>query len=444
MSAHLDAPLLRRGEEDYEQARRAAVWNALTPDRHPESIVLARNEEDVVAAVRHARENGLRIGVRAGGHSWSGSHVRDGGMLLDVSRLREVTVDDESMTATAQPGVFGADLDVALAERDLFFPVGHCPGVAVGGYLLQGGYGWNSRALGPACASVEAIDVVTADGELVRADATSHRDLFWAARGAGPGFFGAVTRFHLRLYERPAVLMNSTAIYPGETLEEVVAWAREIGPDVSRATEMMVILHRDWMGFEGPTLAVVGPTYADGEDEAREALAVLETCPVRDRALASAPPERARTADLVAAVGTAYPSGRRYAVDNVWTHAPGAELAPGVRRIADTMPPDPSHMLWLNWGPCPPREDMAYSLEDDVYIAVYAIWEDAARDGEMTAWATDRMREMEPLAIGIQLADENLGRRPAPFMAAANLERLDRVRAAYDPEGRFHPWLGRP
>ncbi len=444
MSRTLADGLLRRGEPGYEEARRAAVWNARMPDRHPDCIALARCEEDVVAAVRHAREAGMRIGVRSGGHSWSGSHVRDGGMLLDVSRLTEVTIDADAMTATAQPGCLGADLERLLEGEDRFFPVGHCPGVAVGGYLLQGGYGWNSRALGPACTSVAAIDVVTADGELVRADAARHADLLWAARGSGPGFFGAVTRFHLRLHPRPPVLMNSTTIYPGDVLDEVIVWAREVGPRVSRATEMMVVLHRDWMGLPGPTLAVVGPTYADSEAEAREALALLESCPARDRALVAAPPEHARTADLVTAVGTSYPTGSRYAVDNVWTHATGAELLPGVRRIAETLPPDPSHMLWLNWGPSPERPDMAYSLEDDVYLAVYGIWTDPARDAEMADWATARMRELEPLATGIQLADENLGRRPARFVADENLRRLDEVRATYDPDGRFHPWLGRP
>ena len=439
----IETRLLRRDHADYEEARRAAVWNARTPARFPDCIVLAATEEDVVAAVRHAREGGLRISVRSGGRSWSGSHLRDDGMLLDVSRMTEVTVDAAAMTATVGPGCIGADLDVVLEEHGLFFPVGHCPGVAVGGYLLQGGYGWNSRALGPACMSVTAIDVVTAGGELVRADAGHHPDLFWAARGSGPGFFGAVTRFHLRLHPRPPVLMNSATIYPADALDDVVVWAREIGPRVSRATEMMVVLHRDWMGLEGTTLAVVGPTYADTEEEARAALALLDTCPARDRALATAPPERARTADLVTAVGTSYPTGSRYAVDNVWTSAPGADLLPGVRRIADTLPADPSHMLWLNWGPSPVRPDMAYSLEDDVYIAVYGIWTDAARDEEMVAWATERMREMEPLASGIRLADENLGLRPARFVADDNLRRLDEIRAAYDPEARFHPWLGR-
>ena len=128
--------------------------------------------------------------------------MRDGGLLLDLSRLTAVEVDAEAMTASVQPGCRGDALVAALAEHDRFFPAGHCPGVGLGGYLLQGGYGWNGRVHGPACMSVEAIDVVTAEGEPVRADAQQNSDLLWAARGAGPGFFGVVTRFHLRLQPR--------------------------------------------------------------------------------------------------------------------------------------------------------------------------------------------------------------------------------------------------
>jgi hypothetical protein len=99
-----DGQLLARGGEGYERARRAAVWNGLTPKRWPELVVLADSERDVVRAVRLANERGLTIGVRSGGHSWAGNHVRDGGMLLDLSRLRAVEVDERSMSASVQPG----------------------------------------------------------------------------------------------------------------------------------------------------------------------------------------------------------------------------------------------------------------------------------------------------------------------------------------------------
>lgn len=434
-----------RGAEGYEAARRGAVWNAFTPPRFPDRIVVADSEDDVVRAVRAGRAEGMRIGVRSGGHSWAGNHVRDGGLLLDLSRLDAVAIDAEAMTASVQPGVKGDRLVAALAAQDRFFPAGHCPGVGLGGYLLQGGYGWNGRVHGPACMSVEAVDVVTAAGELVRADATQHSDLLWAARGAGPGFFGVVTRFHLRLQPRPRVVANAVYTYPLDALEEVFAWAHALGPRVPRTMELMLVIHHDADGEV--EIAVTGPVLVDDEAEARAALALLESCPARPRAKLDVPYVVGSLDDLYAGVHSAYPDAHRYATDNMWTRAPVEQLLPGLRRIAETLPPAPSHVLWMNWGPgatpAPPRPDMAYSMEDDTYIACYAVWQDAAGDAACVTWATERMRELEPLASGIQLADENLGRRPARFAGDAQMARLDALRAQWDPDGLFHPWMGR-
>jgi FAD/FMN-containing dehydrogenase len=289
--------------------------------------------------------------------------------------------------------------------------------------------------------SVEAIDVVTADGELVRADESNHPDLFWAARGAGPGFFGVVARFHLRLQPRPRHVANGVHLYPIELLDEVFRWAHEVGPSVPREVELMVVVHRDLDGQ--PELAVTAPALVDSAEQAAAALAFLETSPVKERAKMVVPNVEVTLPDLFAAVHQSYPDGHRYAVDNMWTHAPVEELLPGLRRIAETLPGAPSHMLWMNWGPSPPRPEMAYSVEDDTYIALYGVWSDPAEDAANVAWVADRMGEMEGLSSGIQLADENLGERPARFAGEANMARLDEVRARYDPDGLFHAWMGR-
>ena len=205
-----------------------------------------------------------------------------------------------------------------------------------------------------------------------------------------------------------------------------------------RTVELMVIVHRDARGRAGDRGDA--PALVDSAEEAAEALALLETCPVRERAKEVVPNVEVGLADLYAAVHESYPDGHRYAVDNMWTHAPVEELLPGLRRIAATLPAAPSHMLWMNWGPSPPRPEMAYSVEDETYIALYGVWEDPADDDANVAWAAERMREMEQLASGIQLADENLGRRPARFVSDENLARLDEVRAAVRP-GRPLPPL---
>lgn len=434
-----------RGDDGYEAARRATVWNARLPDRFPDVIVQARSVADVQAAVRHAGAQGMRIGVRSGGHSWAANHVRDGGMLLDLSALTETSVDAAARTAVVQPGKKGHELCIELTDAGLFFPGGHCKGVAVGGYLLQGGYGWNGRVLGPACESVIGLDLVTADGELVHASADEHADLYWAARGAGPGFFAVVVAFHLRLYERPAVIGSSVYAYPAALSDEIYAWARSIAPLVDRRIEVQMLLSAEFpdLGITEPTIVIATPVFADTEEEAVEALAILETCPVRDQATFAVPYAPATMSEWYDAVMHAYPDGHRYATDNMWTHASGEELAAGMRQARDTLPPAPSHCLWLLWGTSPERQDMAYSMEDEVYIACYTVWQDEADDERYADWAKSNMAAMEHLATGIQLADENLGQRPMPFATPTNMARLDEVRAARDPDGRFHAWMGR-
>ncbi len=435
-----------QGDEGYERARACTVWNARTPERYPHVVVVAESEEDVVRAVRRAGELQMKIGVRSGGHSWAGNHVRDGGMLLDISALREVAIDRASMTATVGPGCHADEVLAQLAEEDLFFPTGHCPGVGVGGYLLQGGFGWNGRVHGPACQSVQALDLVMADGRLLHASEEEHSDVLWAARGAGPGFFAVVTRFHVRLYERPRFVANAVYLFPGEVLEDVFRWVHSIGPRLARTLELNVFIHRDERGEI--EVAVAAPVLESGEPQARDALAVLGECPLLDRAKLAVPFVPGQMTDLYAGSHAAYPDEHRYAVDNIWTHAPVEELLPHLRRIADTMPPAPSHLLWMNWGPgatpAPDRVDMAFSVEDDTYIAAYGVWQDPREDDANVAWATERMREMEHLASGIQLADENLANRPARFMTDTNLARLDELREKHDPSSRFHSWMGRP
>src|SRR5262245_3684566 len=198
-----------RDDPGYEQVRRSAVANGRKPDRFPDVIVRAQNDAEVVEAVKLAKSRNLKIGVRSGGHSWAASFLRHGGMLIDLSPMVGFSVDIDRQTASVQPAVRGADFNRALLKDRLFFPTGHCMPVCLGGFLLQGGFGWNSRLWGPACCSVIGMDIVTADGELVHADEYQNAELFWAARGAGPGFFGVVTRFDLNLKRRPQVMMKS-------------------------------------------------------------------------------------------------------------------------------------------------------------------------------------------------------------------------------------------
>lgn len=434
-----------RGAEAYESARRATVWNGLLPDRFPDVIVQAHNSDDVIAAIRYARDNDYKVGVRSGGHSWAASHLRDGGLLLDVSRLDHCTVDPDRMTAEVGPGkmanVFAAELDA----QGLFFPAGHCEGIRLGGYLLQGGYGWNSRVLGPACESVLGLDVVTADGDQIYCDPENNPDMYWAARGSGPGFFGVVTSFRLRIHRRPAVLGTCFYMYPIELADEVYTWGREISPEVDPRVELQILAARSFpaAGIDRPAIMVASPVFAETEDDAANALAVLGSCPVVDKAAIAVPYAPTDLTNWYAAVMSNYPKGHRYIADNMFTSASAAELLPGIRTIIETMPPHPSHFIFTGWGTSPHRADKVYGLEDEIYMALYTVWQDPADDNRYRDWAATNMAAMSHLATGIALADENLGRRPAKFITDPNMARLDTVRASYDPDGRFHSWMGR-
>jgi FAD/FMN-containing dehydrogenase len=433
------------GTDEYETARVATVWNQRVPQRFPEIIVQAVDTEDVVAAIRYAGDRDLRVGVCSGGRSWSANHLRDGGLLLDVGRLDDCAIDADKKVAVVGPGKEASVLATELDAEGLFFPAGHCTGVRVGGYLLEGGFGWNSRMLGPACESVLAIDVVTADGEQIYCDAEHHPDLYWAARGAGPGFCGVVTAFHLRVYQRPAVCGGSICVYPIQVADEVFTWAREIGADVDRRVEMQVIATPALpaVGLDQPGIVVLSPVFAESETEAIEALALLDTSPVVEQAIVRVPFAPMRLAEWYEAVNSATPAGYRYATDNMWTSASGEELLPGIRRMIETMPPFPSQLVLVNWGPSPARQDMAFSLEDNVFLALYAGWKDPADDDKYADWARSNLAAMEHLATGTQLADENLGERPAKFATDEAMARLDKVCVEYDPHERFHAWMGR-
>jgi hypothetical protein len=133
----------------------------------------------------------------------------------------------------------------------------------------------------------------------------------------------------------------------------------------------------------------------------------------------------------------------RWTTDNMWIKGDIAPLIPAMRAIAETQPPAPSHALWLNWNPPAQRPDMAFSLEARTYLALYGGLRSKGPPADET-WATDHIRALEPFSAGIQLADENLAVRPWPFLARANMQRLDALRAQHDPQGLFNPYMGRP
>ena len=347
---------IERGSPEYEAARTAALFNARHPLRFPAAVLEAVSDADVVAGVRLARDRGWKVAVRSGGHAWAGWSVRDDSLLIDMTGLREMTVDINSMTATARPAIRGGqELGPFLRRYGLVFPGGHCSTVGLGGYLLQGGQGWNSRQWGWGCENVVGVDVVTADGELVHADARHHPDLLWAARGAGPAFFGVVTRFYLRVHRMPEAFTHTTYAFPIECFDELIAWAHEVLPTLDVRVEPVIVGTRipppDVDVGGGPLLIMHVTGMFDTPEEARTLMAPLETCPVLDRALLRVFAEPTAFEDENTIMDAQNPPGMRYSADCAWTDASAAELTPILGEIYRSLPTPESFVIWYGWAP---------------------------------------------------------------------------------------------
>ena len=434
----------RRGDTGFEQAVLGTSFTVRDPGRRPEMVVQANNADEVVSAVRQAARAGMHIGMCSGGHSWAQNHIRDGGLMLDLSRLKSIEVNPMKMTAIIGPGVLAGELNLALVPHKLFFPTAHAWTVGMGGFLLQGGFGWNSRNVGVGCQNVIGIDVVLADGTFVHASETENADLFWAARGAGPGFFGVVVRFHLKLHKRAKFIGMKMQVFRIKHLEEVLAWADRVGPSVSPNVEFQMVMNPKATLINAHGIEVVAPVMADSWKEARELVAFMSNSPVRSKASFTLPLlPMSLNFMMKAGEKTLFLSNTRWSADNMWMDTPIDPLLPAIRGIADTQPPHPSHVLWLNWNGPVQRPDMAFSQEHRTYLALYCGLGKGVDEAKHVNWATDHMKALEPWSRGIQLADENLARRPSKFVSDANMVRLDQARAKYDPQGRFHPWMGR-
>ena len=441
---NVEGRVIERTDEDFESVVLGSLFNKIDPGKRPLKVVEAKSVNDIIETIKYAKSHGKKLSVCSGGHSFSANHIRDNSILIMMKNFNQFEVNVNEMTATAGPGVGGSVLMLELFKHDLFFPAGHCKGVCIGGYLLQGGYGWNGRKLGIACQSVIGIDVVTADGEYIHANESENSDLFWAARGAGGGFFGVVVRFHLKLYKLPKYRAIIAHQFYMRHLEDVYSWAYEVGPSIPKAVEFQMIMSNKMSGLFGPGIEAAAPIYADTKDEFEEAMAFMKNSPIKSKALIATPALDPGINALYKLVMSHYPENHHYGVDNMWTHSSLDDLMPFIKEIARTMPPPPSHMLWLNWHPGQIQSDMAYSNEDDIYIALYTIWKNAGDTSKYGDWAATMMSKMNHMSTGIQLADEGLHKRTAPFLSDANLIKIQQIRADRDPNGLFHEWHSRP
>lgn len=435
--------VLRRGEAGYEDARQAAIWNGRKPDRFPDAIALARDADDVVEAVRLARERGWRIGVRSGGHSWSGNAIRDGGLLLDVSGLDRFEIDADQQTAWVEPGVRGADLQPALNERGLYFPTGTCRSVAIAGYTLGGGTSFTGKKDGPAAHALRAMEVVTADGELIHADDDSHPELMWAARGGGPGFFGAVTRLQIDLRRLPGAMYTGLYVYPAEILDEFLAWSIELLHTTPPETADMWMAIASWLPhYDGTILAQFPIVSADSDEEALALMAPFERSPLIEHAVAHVPAHPWTFPEGYALLDQLYVAGNRYRSDALWMDSRSDGFQDAVRDIIRALPTPQSHVLWAPASPVQ-HPNAAYSMHSEISVHAYGVCQDPAGDAATLGYVADAMERLLPHSVGGgKVNDCDLSAFPKAYLAGGQAERLEELRRKHDPDGRFHRPLG--
>ncbi len=274
--------LVEPADPDYDEAR--AGWNGAI-DRRPAAVAYASDAEDVAGAIRAARATGLAFTIRAGGHSVSGRSVRDGALCIDLRGLNSVSVDPARGVVVAGGGALLGELDAATQEHGLAVPAGQISHTGVGGLTLGGGIGWLMRRHGLTVDSLQAAEVVLADGSMVRAAADEHPDLFWALRGGG-GDFGVVTSFEFRAHRVGPMILGGMLVYPWARAGEAMRASRDL---MARAPDELTIF--DTLitappqepfpsGLQGRRAAVVGVAWCGDLAEGERVLAPLRrACP---------------------------------------------------------------------------------------------------------------------------------------------------------------------
>jgi len=250
LGAGFKGDLIGPDHADYGEAR--SVWNAMV-DKRPGMILRCTSTEDVVAAVNVARANGLPLSIRCGGHSVSGKALSDGGLTIDLSGMREVTVDAEHELVHAGGGCLLGDVDEATAPHGLIVPAGIMSETGVAGLALGGGIGWFSRKHGLTCDQFVSLELVLASGEVINVSATEHPELFWALRGGG-GNFGVVTRFTFRAHGFGPMMRVGVSLYEPEDAAQALRDYASIVPTLPRTVGWHAALKHDM-----PVLPFVPP-----------------------------------------------------------------------------------------------------------------------------------------------------------------------------------------
>ncbi|MFW5935570.1 MAG: FAD-binding oxidoreductase [Halolamina sp.] len=436
-------PVIFPTDAGFEEATR--LWNGMV-EKTPALVVQPTGTADVVAAVAFARERDLALSAKGGGHNIAGTALVDGGLTVDLSRLRGDVVDPDARTVTAQAGCLLGDVDRETQLHGLATPLGFVSETGLAGLTLGGGFGYLTRRFGWTVDNLLEVEIVTADGRVRRASREENADLFWAVRGAGHNF-GIVTSFSFRLHEVGPTVYGGLVAWPFERAEEVLETYRELTDDAPRELTVFLIVRRappapfvpeEW---HGERICATAVCYSGDPDDADEALAPLRTLgePVVD--LRREQPYAA----LQSSLDATQPTGNHY----YWKTEFAAELSDGllwtVRELGAECPIPGAQLVFAHVGGALNErdpDDGAVGNRDVRFVyGAAGMWEpDEPRSAAFRGWIRDAWERLRPFSTGgnyvnFQTADADEERVRATY--GDNFDRLVEAKTAYDPDNVF-------
>ncbi len=443
LESRVEGPLLRVGDEGWEDA--VLVWNGMVA-RLPALVIQPTSADDVATAVGFASEHGLLLSIKGGGHNIAGTAIAEGGLTLDMSRMREVTVDPEAKLAHVGPGCLLKDVDGATQEHGLATVLGFVSEVGVAGLTLGGGLGYLARRFGWTVDNLEEVEIVTADGEIRTASREQNADLFWALRGGG-GNFGVVTRFTFRLHDVGPMVYGGLIAWPFERADEILRAYRTITAEAPRELAVwMLLLNAPPMPFvpaewHGRKTCAMVVCYSGDLDETEEALAPIRALgnPVVD-VLQEWPYTQQQSF-----LDDGEPKGAHYDWRTEYVGELSDGLLDAVRDIFGDCPIPDAMVGFLHLGGAlneRAEHDGAVGNRDAHFaLGVNGMWEpgepnaDAAREWIRQGWSRIRPFSTGRTYINFQTADEDEERVRATY--GTNFDRLVRLKQAYDADNLF-------
>ena len=445
--------ILSKGDAQFENWRQDLSWQMDVPERRPDMIVRPKTIESIQNAVHYARDAGMKVVCKSGGHNVAGSFYRDSGMLLDLVNFNDVGQISDTGEIWVGPAAWSWHLAQSIEKQGYSFPYAHCASVPMGGYLLGGGVGINGDAWGGiGCHSVTGLKILLPDGNIVIADENQNSDLFWAARGAGTGFFGAVLEFRLKLYPAARDIKEQYFFYPVDMAGEISAWLENVAKICPKNVELLLL-----MGHRPPPMA--GPSkreqkmcmvrlaaFGKIEGEADLALALISDL-IPPTGTLFAMPTVATTMEKVL-IGSVDPNVGlgfgRYNVETIWSN----DLASSMEALVEPFVESPYHKAHVLSTPrhgAALRPDAAFSSLGSSFVGIYSIWDDEKEDANNVTWTHEAAAAMAPTASGHYINEIDGFAFPEKisecFSSDAN-ERLEKLRSHYDPNGLFHGFPG--